>query len=90
MIAVLDIGGVADLAHLAVTDDIDTGLDLARDHLVHRIAHAGVKSGLVVAIVIFFLQEKFRYAAGPRQTTNMGGQNSVTAEFHDLSMIMVR
>ena len=31
--AVLDVGGVADLAHLAVADDVDADLDLPADDL---------------------------------------------------------
>ena len=42
--AVGDVSGVADLAHLAVADDVDPGVPLARDDGVHGVAEdvAGV------------------------------------------------
>jgi hypothetical protein len=45
---VADIGGVADLAHLPVADYVHTGGALPGDGVVHRLAHGGVKCGLVV------------------------------------------
>ena len=42
---VLHVGGVARLAHLAVVDEIDAGLDLTTHHRGHRGPDAGVERG---------------------------------------------
>jgi hypothetical protein len=46
--AFMDVGGVANLARLAVADDIDADRNLTRDDIGHRLAHLpGKLSGVV-------------------------------------------
>ena len=42
--AILNVSGVPDLAHLAVVDDVDTGLDLARHHRSPFLPHCTIES----------------------------------------------
>ena len=50
---VLHVGGVARLAHLAVVDEIDAGLDLLTHHLGHRGPECGVERGGVDRHALF-------------------------------------
>ena len=48
--AVTNIGGVTDLAHLAIADDVDAGVHLLGGHLTYRALHHEVKFDFVIRL----------------------------------------
>ncbi len=79
---VLDVRGVADLARLAVADDVDVGGDL----LGHGVGDAGRDCGIegctVVRLVAVFLVEQPDELAAARQAADVGRQDPLCAESH--------
>src|SRR5580700_894457 len=79
---VLDIGRVADLARLAVADNVDANRNLAGDDIGHRLAHLAVKIRVIVVLALILLDQQLDHRLRPRQTADMGRQNAIGAEFH--------
>ena len=79
---VLDVGQEADLAELAVGDDVQARLDLLRHHLGHRARHApGVGVGVVGAAVLL-LPHHLQQVERPGEAADVGGQDPVGAAVH--------
>ena len=55
---VLDVGGVADLARLAVADDVDAGGDLLRDGVGDAGRDGGIEGRRVVRLAVVFFVEQ--------------------------------
>src|SRR5262245_7396203 len=72
----------ADLAHLAVRDDVDAGIALLADDLLDRFAHPRAQLALVHRLLV----EQIPHHAGkirrPRQAAGVGGEDTVGASFH--------
>ena len=75
--AVADIGRVADLAHLAVADEVDPGLHLAPDAIAHRLADHAVVSCPVDRLAAVLGEHELDDLLGPRQASDMGGCDPV-------------
>ena len=80
--AILDVGRVADLAGLAVADDIDADGNLMRDDVGDRLVDLAVEFGMVVRLVLVLLHQQIDQRLRPRQAADMGRQDAVRAEFH--------
>ena len=77
-----DVGGVADLALLAVADDVDAGLALGPDDVGHRLAHARLEGGRVGhAAGVQRLQEHGEIV-GAGQAAGVRREDAVGAGFH--------
>ena len=80
--ALLDVGRVADLAGLAVTDDIDADRHLVRDDLAHRLRDLAIEIGMIVGLVLILLHQQIDQRLRPRQAADMGRQDAIRAELH--------
>ena len=74
----------ADLAHLAVGDDVDAGLPLARHHVDDRLLDASLQLRLVDRLFIEEIPHHAREIGRPRQAAGMRGQDAVVAPLHCL------
>ena len=80
-VAILDVGGVADLAHLAVADDVDADRDLALDRRGDRIRDSAVECRRVVRLALFLGDEQRRHVRRTRQAAHMRRQQPIGTEF---------
>ena len=80
--SVLDVGGIADLAHLAVADDIDAAFHLPDDGVGRGPAHALVEGVRVHRLAVLPGQEQRSDVVWPGKASNVGGENAVSAELH--------
>ena len=78
--AVLDVGGVADLAHLAIAHDIDAARHLAGDDGIHRGADHLVPVRRLFAL--FASEHHVRYGLRARQAADVCGQDAVATRAH--------
>ena len=76
------IGRIADLARLAVADDIDADRHLARHDVGDRLAHLRGELGSVVRLVAILLDQQLHQRLRPRQAADMRRQDAVCAELH--------
>ncbi len=81
------IGLEADALLLAVIADIDAGFLLLGDHMAHRIFHFRFELRAVVALARFAGDQQIAQRLAARQAADMGGQNAIAAEHHDMSSI---
>ena len=72
----------ADLAHLAVGDDVDAGLALLADHLDDGLLHPRGELVLVDRLFVEQIPHHAREVRRPRQAAGMGGENAVGAPLH--------
>ena len=82
--AVLDVGGVADLAGLAVADDVDADGDLVGDDLGDRPGDLAIEFGMIVRLLLVLLHQQIDQRLRPRQAADVGRQDAVRAELHGL------
>ena len=82
--AMLDIGGVTELAHLAVAHHVDTDGHLAGDHLGYRCRNLPTMFIKVDFFVIVYGEDPTRDCFRTRQAADMGGQDVVCTGFQDL------
>ena len=80
--AVLDIGGIADLAHLAVGDHVHPGVDLLAHHVRDGAFHAGVERAPVGERAVLLGEQHLGDIRRPRQAADMRGENALGAELH--------
>ena len=80
--AMPEVGGVGRLAHLAVADDVDAGLDLLGDHLVDRPGGLGLERRGVDELALFPVEHEVDQRMRPRQAAGMRGENALGAGFH--------
>ena len=74
-VAVLDIGGVADLGGLAVADQIQPQRALACDDVGNALAHDAVERVAVEGFAPFLFQQLRLDFARPRQAADVGAEN---------------
>ena len=80
--AIVHIGGVADLAGLAVADDIDAGIDLPLDDVQHGLPDATIERHGVERPAVLTRFEQMQHRVAARQAADMGRQNPLLARFH--------
>ena len=71
------VGGIADLALLAVVDDVDAGLDLLADDVGDGAVHAGVEGRLLGDGAGVERFEQRGEIVRSRQTPGVGGQDAL-------------
>ena len=71
--ALYDVGRIADLAHLAVADDRDPGLDLPLHRLVDSLLHHAVELGLVICLALVAGEQQRNEFGAARQAADMRG-----------------
>ena len=79
---VFGVGGIARLAHLAIIDDVDAGLDLLFDDGRHRRADAGPQSRRIDRHTLLFGEHRAHEVLRPRQAAGMGRQEAFGAALH--------
>ena len=80
--AVAHVGRVADLAHLAIADDIHAGVHLAEGHFADGAGHHGVEFGLVVILPAVLGEELVDDVLGARHAADVGGEDALAALLH--------
>ena len=83
--SVLDVGGVADLARLAVADDVDAGRDLLRHGVGHAGRDRGIERRTVVRLAAVFFVKQVDDLAAARKATHVSRQDPLGAESHYFS-----
>src|SRR5689334_2086301 len=79
---IFDVGGIADLARLAVADDVDARRDLLRDGVGDAVHDGGVEvSGLELLTAVLFVQESDDLAAA-RKAADVRRQDPLGARSH--------
>ena len=84
---VVHIGRIADLAGLAIADDVDANLGLPLDDIEHRLPDCPVEFRGVVGGPAFARIEQPHHRLGARQAADMGGENPLIAGFHVCSLL---
>jgi hypothetical protein len=79
---IFDVGGVARLAHLAVVDDVDAGLDLLFDDCRHCRADARLERGRIDRHPLLLGEHRAHEIVGTRQAPGVGCQEALGAAFH--------
>ena len=79
---VLDVGGVARLRHLAVVDDVDTGIGLVTDDIGHRLGDTGAEGGCLDRHALLLGEHGAHQIFRARQAAGMGGEKALGAAFH--------
>ena len=82
---ILDVGRVADLAGLAVADDVEPDIGLALDNIRNRAPHHAIELGLVIGFAAVLAEQQRDRVVRPRQAADVGGENSIGTVFHDFS-----
>ena len=75
--AMTDVGGVADLRHLAVRDDVDAGFLLLEHDIGDGVAHDGVVSSAVEAFALGLREQLVDHGLRSRQAADVGGEDAV-------------
>ena len=73
--AVADVGGVADLAHLPVAHNVDSGVDLVTHAIAHRRGDQLVVAAAIHGLAAVFGEYDVDDLLRPRQAANVGGQD---------------
>src|SRR6185437_15661332 len=73
----------ADLAHLAIADDIDAGLELLLDHLRDGAPDARTHLGRVAGLAVDLVPHHPREILGPRQAARVSRQNAIRTSLHN-------
>src|SRR6185436_20791492 len=84
--AILDVSGVARLAHLAIAGDGDAGVALLADHLRHRPPDARGESGPVDRDTLLLGEHHPDQVVRPRQAPGVRGQEVLEAAIHRLGL----
>src|SRR6516164_7960882 len=82
--AARDVGRIADLAHLAIADDVDADLDLSAHDLRYRIGDNGVVPRAIAALIALAREQHVRHRLTAGKATDVGGQDAARACAHDL------
>jgi hypothetical protein len=80
--AVRNVGRITGLRHLAVIDDVDTGVRLAANDVDDRLPGQAVELGLVVGLALVLAHQELAQLGRPRQAPDMGRQNAILAGLH--------
>ena len=82
LVAVLHIGGIADLARLAIADRVDAERHLALDDRIDGGLDLGLDLRFVHRLARLARHQQHPERFGTRQAADVGRQNAVAAEFH--------
>ena len=80
--AVLHVAEEADLAHLAVGDDVDARLDLVAHPIGHRLGDLAVEQLGVVGPAVLPLLQRVEQLVRPGQAADVGGEDAIGAALH--------
>ena len=83
--AVLDVGGIADLAHLAVAHHVDAGLDLTAHDIAYGFGNRGAPGGRIRNLAAIACEQDVGYGLRARQAADMRDQNPLGAGLQDLA-----
>ena len=86
--AVAHVGGVADFAHLAITDDIDAGVHLTQGHFTDGARHHDVKFAFVVGFPAVLGEELVDDVLGAWQAADVGGEDAFVALVHGQGQLL--
>src|SRR3989475_9562327 len=81
--AVLDVGSVAGLRHLAVADDVDARSGLLVHHVLHRGADARAERLVIDRHALFLGVHHAHEVLRPRQAPGVSGEKAFGAALHD-------
>ena len=81
--AVLDVAEEADLAHLAVRDDVDAVLDLLTHPIGDRLGDLAVEQLGVVGPAVLPLLQRVEQLVGTGQAADVGGEDAIGAALHE-------
>src|SRR5215204_5090421 len=82
-----DVGGVADLAHLAVVDDVYPALPLLVDDVFDRTPHGAFEGRRIEPLVAVLREEQIHYRLGPRQAAGVSRQNPIGVPVHSMFLV---
>jgi len=85
--AVLDVGGIARLAHLAVAHHVDARRPLPFHDLPHGTVSARLQACLVYRLAFRLAEHHLDEVVRPRQAPGVRGQNAIGAALHAQSPI---
>ena len=74
---------IGDLAHLAIRDDVDSGIDLFGNGVGHGLGDACVERGGILQQPLVMLDQQVIEIGRTRQAAHMGCQDAIGAEFYD-------
>src|SRR6185437_7018577 len=73
----------ADLAHLAIADDVDAGFELLLDHLRHGAPDACAHLDRIAALAVDLVPHHAGEVIRPRQAACVSCQNAIGTSLHD-------
>jgi hypothetical protein len=76
----------ADLAHLAIADNVDPYIALPRDNVAYGLAHLGVQSSLIDLLSRCHVDHQSREFTGTREAARVGRQDAIGAPLHHSSV----
>src|SRR6516164_6545168 len=82
-----DVGRIADLAHLAIADDVDADLDLAAHDLRYRFRNDRVVPRDITRLLPLAREEQVRHRLTAGQAADVGGEDAARARAHDPSLL---
>src|SRR6478736_250499 len=74
-----DIGGVADLAHLAIADDVDTDFDLTAHHLGYRLCDDRIVLQHITGFLALAGEEHVGHCLTAGQAADVRGEDAIGA-----------
>jgi hypothetical protein len=84
--SVLDVGRVADLAHLAVAQEVDTERCLLRDHVGDRRCDCRVEHGSVVGLAVLLLIDQCDQVGAAGQAADVRSEDSIDVVRHPFAL----
>jgi hypothetical protein len=72
---VADVGGVSDLAHLAVRDQVDPGIGLVADAICHRVADHLLVALAVDVLAAVLAEHHVNHILGAGKAADVGGED---------------
>ena len=79
-----DVGGVADLARLAVADDVDASVDLPLHGVVHAALYSFVERGRIDHFIAILREQQVEDLVRSRQAPDVRGEDPVEARHVNL------
>jgi len=85
---IVDVGDETHLSHLAIANNIETGLNLFPHHFGDGVAHLSLKGAGVQGLAFLLFLHHCEQLCGPRQAANVSGEDSVDAAFHNMTPVL--